>query len=143
MSLRDYVMRFLGYAQSSRRVFYFDDELVQSLRSLAAVERRTEDEVAADLLSFALAQRGAAEKNLQRWRALTPREQEVVALTCLDYTNRQIASRLTISPETVKTHIRNAQLKFGMRSKAELRQVLADWDFSGWDGGENQLDLRR
>ena len=50
-----------------------------------------------------------------------------------DLTNRQIAARLMISPETVKTHLRNAQYKFDVHSKAELRALLSDWDFSAWD----------
>ena len=48
-------------------------------------------------------------------------------------TNRQIAARLVLSPETVKTHLRSVLHKFGLRSKAELRQALAGWDFSGWE----------
>jgi len=51
----------------------------------------------------------------QRWLSLTPREQDVIALTCLGYTNRQIAFRLGISPGTVKSYIQNVQNKLGMR----------------------------
>jgi len=63
---------------------------------------------------------------------LTPRQQQTAALACLNFTNRQIAARLGISPQTVKTHIRNLLHRFDLHSKAELRQVLADWDFSEW-----------
>ncbi|MEW6718329.1 MAG: helix-turn-helix transcriptional regulator [Chloroflexota bacterium] len=54
------------------------------------------------------------------------------ALTCLGGTNRQIAARLGISEETVKTHVASALHKIGVNSKAELRQLFADWDFSAW-----------
>jgi DNA-binding CsgD family transcriptional regulator len=57
----------------------------------------------------------------------------VTALTCLGYTNRQIAARLVLSPETVKTHLRNVLRKFDLPTKAELRRALADWDFGDWD----------
>jgi DNA-binding CsgD family transcriptional regulator len=56
----------------------------------------------------------------------------VTALTCLHYTNRQMAGRIHISSETVKTHIVNILVKFHLHSKAELRQALSDWDFSNW-----------
>ena len=77
--------------------------------------------------------RRRAEISLSRWRMLSPREQQVAALICLNYTGRQIAARLKISPETVKTHTRNLLNKFGLRTRTELRQVLADWDFSAWE----------
>ncbi len=81
---------------------------------------------------MALVQRKTAEINLARWEALSPREQQVAALVCLGFTNRQIADHLVLSHETVKTHVRNVLYKFDLRSKAELRQALADWDFSAW-----------
>jgi DNA-binding CsgD family transcriptional regulator len=111
----------------------FDQEILGALQDLAERERRPTDEVAEDLLYFALAQREAADENLRCWRMLTPREQEVTALVCLGYTNRRIASCLTISPETVKTHVYNALHKFGLRRKAEMRMLLAEWDFSAWE----------
>ena len=55
------------------------------------------------------------------------------ALVCLGYTNRQIAARLVISVETVKSHIRNILYKFNLHSKRELGLLLGDWDFSAWD----------
>ena len=59
-------------------------------------------------------------------------EKEITALACLSYTNKEIADQLIISPATVKTHLRNAKRKFGLRSKLELRKILSDWDFSQW-----------
>jgi DNA-binding CsgD family transcriptional regulator len=114
------------------RLFQFEESLLESLRQVAAREQRSEDEVAADLLEAALAQRGANEAHIQVWESLSPREQEVVALACLGRTNRQIAAQLYLSPETIKTHMRRVQRKFGVASKSELRTLLADWDFTGW-----------
>lgn len=115
------------------RRFQFDAALLESLRQVAEREQRSEDEVAADLLEAALAQHGAHEARIQVWESLSPREQEVVALACLGHTNRQIAAQLYLSPETIKTHMRHAQRKFGVANKADLRALLADWDFSGWE----------
>ena len=99
---------------------------------LAGQERRLPGEMAAALLRDALSARQEAEYSLGRWRSLSPREQEIAALTCLSCTNRQIASRLGISPETVKTHLHNLLAKFDLRSKSELRQALSGWDFRSW-----------
>jgi DNA-binding CsgD family transcriptional regulator len=114
------------------RRFQFDAALLESLRQVAEREQRSEDEVAADLLEAALAQRGAHEARIQVWESLSPREQQVAALACLGRTNRQIAAQLYLSPETIKTHMRHAQRKFGVANKADLRALLADWDFGGW-----------
>ena len=66
---------------------------------------------------------------VQAWETLTPREREITALTCLGYTNGQMAIKLGISVETVKTHVANTLRKFNLRSKADLRVALANWQF--------------
>jgi DNA-binding NarL/FixJ family response regulator len=122
----------LGLMRSSRRVYAYDAELVQAVRELAIQERRSEEEVAAELLSLALVHKDASESRLRTWNSLSYREQQVAALTCLNCTNRQIASRLRISPATVATHMRNVLYKFKLHGKSELRQALSDWDFNAW-----------
>lgn len=122
----------LGLHREPRQVYEFDNLLLQTVREMAEQEQRTEAEITSDLLSFALAQRGADEAKLKLWASLTPREQQVAALACLSYTNQQIAGRLSISPETVKTHVRNILRKFDLHSKVELQRALAGWDFSDW-----------
>lgn len=103
------------------------------MRDLAAQERRPVEEVTADLLARGLVQRGLDEQLARRWAHLSPRERQVTALSCLGYTNGQIAVRLGVSRETVKTYSIGAQHKFDVRSKAELRRVLDGWDFSEFD----------
>ncbi|MDX1436818.1 MAG: helix-turn-helix transcriptional regulator [Anaerolineales bacterium] len=128
--------RKLTQSRSSRLTFQMDQAMVDSLHDLAVREQRPPEDLAQDLLAFALEERRHADENLKRWQDLSPREQQVAALACLNYTNRQIAAMLVISPETVKTHMRNILQKFSLRSKAELRQALSDWDFSAWQGTE-------
>ncbi|OGO63711.1 MAG: hypothetical protein A2Z45_03545 [Chloroflexi bacterium RBG_19FT_COMBO_55_16] len=132
MSFWQRLLRALGYRPKLRLSFHADQEMIRSLQSLADHEQRQADEVAADLLSHALAQQQDEAVNLRCWRTLSQREQQVAALICLSYTNRQIASHLVVSTETAKTHVANALRKFGLHSKAELRRALADWDFSAW-----------
>jgi PAS domain S-box-containing protein len=58
---------------------------------------------------------------------LTPREREVVSLVALGLTSPEIAERLVISPATVKTHVQNAMVKTGARTRAHLVAIaLAD-----------------
>ncbi len=102
------------------------------LERIAAQANTSRQQIAQDLLKNALVDRQISEAHLAHWRALTPRQQQVAALTCLNFTNRQIAARLGISPQTVKAHLRNLLHRFELHSKAELRQALEDWDFSEW-----------
>ena len=135
MSLWQRLLRLLGYRKViDRFTFEADAGLIHSLQGLAEQQQRPQNEVAAELLSFAMAHRDAAEEYLLRWEQLSPREQQVAALICLGYTNRQIAARLILSTETVKTHARNLLLKFGLSNREELRLALSEWDFSAWEG---------
>ena len=128
MSLWQSIQRILGL-----QVIHLDKSTLYELQNLAEQENRPKEAVAADLLTFALVQRGAAETKLRLWQELSPREREVTALLCLSYTNSQIARRLSISTPTVKTHVRNVLRKFGLSRRSDLRLVLAEWDFSAWD----------
>jgi PAS domain S-box-containing protein len=51
---------------------------------------------------------------------LTNREREVVTLIALGQETAQIAEQLHISPDTVRTHVRNAMSKLGARTRAQL-----------------------
>lgn len=132
MNIWQRILRAFGYIPPSRLAFHADEELIQFLRTIAEREQRQTSEVAFELLSSALARRQVNDEHVAHWQILSPREQQVAALICLNFTNRQIGARLMISPETAKTHVRNVLRKFGLHSKAELRQALADWDFSAW-----------
>jgi DNA-binding NarL/FixJ family response regulator len=132
MSIWQDLMRLLGLSQPNHLRLEVDQNMIDSLERLAQREQRSETELATELLSIALVKRKEAETNLQHWEALSPREQQVTALICLGYTNPQIAAHLKLSRQTVKTHVRNVLYKFNLSSKAEMRHILADWDFSAW-----------
>jgi PAS domain S-box-containing protein len=63
---------------------------------------------------------GASHAVLNHGEGLSPREREVVRLVAMGMTSRQIAEELTVSTETVRTHIRNALAKTGTRTRAQL-----------------------
>ena len=110
-----------------------DAALLADIDARAAQEQRPREVVARDLLAFALDQVEANESIHATWWALTPREQQVAALACLDYSNREIAAHLTITPNTVKTHISKILRKFDLPNCDTLRQTLYNWDFSAWE----------
>lgn len=116
-----------------RRYFELDESLHAMLVALAEREQRSAQEVQADLLRTALAQQQRHGELYNHWQVLSPREQEVTALACRGYTNRQMAARLGVAEETVKTHMRNALVKFNLHGKGELRMALGEWDFSEWE----------
>jgi DNA-binding NarL/FixJ family response regulator len=123
----------LAQFRKTRRTFQVDAELVSLVEELAARQRLPADEVASDLLHSALAQAYEGDAAWQRWESLSSREKQAAALSCLGYTNPQMAARLHLSVDTIKTHVRNVLVKFGLHSKAELQRVLADWDFGEWE----------
>jgi DNA-binding NarL/FixJ family response regulator len=51
---------------------------------------------------------------------LTERESEVVTLIAMGLDTGDIAAELHISPETVRTHVRNAMGKLGVHTRAQL-----------------------
>ncbi|CAN5629297.1 response regulator transcription factor [soil metagenome] len=54
--------------------------------------------------------------------ALSPRENDVLAMLADGLTDREIAGALTISPRTVETHVSNILHKLGVRNRAEAAQ---------------------
>ena len=124
----------LGFLPGSGKHSYkLDETLYAVLEDLAQREQRPTDDVISEFVTNGLNQRYSQEDKSLLWQSLSPREQEVSALACLGYTNRQIAASLGISGETVKTHLHNALVKFNLHSRSEMRMLLAEWDFSGWD----------
>ncbi|MGL5908946.1 MAG: LuxR C-terminal-related transcriptional regulator, partial [Phycicoccus sp.] len=69
------------------------------------------------VLAAPRAQAGAVDARLD---TLTDREREVVTLVGEGLANDEIASRLFLSPATVKTHVNRAMAKVGARDRAQL-----------------------
>jgi DNA-binding CsgD family transcriptional regulator len=109
--------------------FHSNFELLSIIRETAQKQGTTEEEV---WISFA---RDGSYQYLQNlkleacWDNLSEREQEIAALACLKNRNSEIANILGISPETVKTHLRNIYNKFSIRSRRELQLILTNWRF--------------
>ncbi len=134
MSIWERLLRTLGLQPiEEKRRFKVDAALLECVQNLAEQERRPPDELAADLLASGLAQRDQMYLAAHRWGRLSPREQQIASLVCLGYSNREIAGRLVITIETVKSHMSSVLHKFEVINRSELRQALDGWDFSAWD----------
>jgi DNA-binding CsgD family transcriptional regulator len=128
------IMRQLGMIRKGEPRYYeLEESLELKLQDLALKEQRPAEEIQAEMIEEGITRRHTRDKMFKQWESLSPREQQATAFTCLGYTNRQMALRIGISPETVKVHVRNALAKFELVSKSQLQQTLRDWDFSEWE----------
>jgi two-component system nitrate/nitrite response regulator NarP len=57
--------------------------------------------------------------------ALSPRHREVLELLAEGLRNDEIATRLGLSPNTVKFHVRELYLRIGVRNRVEASQLHA------------------
>ena len=114
------------------RIFLKDEEIVTLVRKVAQQQGRSEEEVMTDFTKAGWDQLQQENEMMERWDSLSQRERQVVALICLGNRNYQIAEKLVIAPETVKTHLQNIFAKFNLRSSKELRFALKDWNFIEW-----------
>ena len=134
MGFRDAMRTLFGLPKPKRRhAFELEEDIYLSLEELAAYEQRPARDLGNDLLAEALEGRRVTALSLDFWRGLSRRERQVTALICRGYTSPEIASRLGISRETVKTHASNILLKGEMHNREKLRALFRGWDFSGWE----------
>ena len=117
---------------SAPRKFQVSESMQVTLTTLAQYEGRPENDLIQDLVAAGLTQYYESEDLWKKWRSLTPREQDVAALVCLGFTNREIAARLSIAPNTVKSRLQNVLRKFNIHKRTDLRAMLSIWDFSPW-----------
>ncbi len=90
--------------------------LVQALRTVAGGGSFVDPSAAPLLVETAAA---------QRVTRLSPREWEVLGLLADGYQGPEIAARLFLSLETVRTHIRNAMGKLGARTRVQAAAMVA------------------
>ena len=74
--------------------------------------------------AIAYAQRGRGERKrpASGWPSLTPAERDVARLVCEGLANKEIATRLFVSPRTVQAHLSHVYAKLGIASRVQLVQ---------------------
>jgi len=80
-------------------------ELLDTIRAVHAGQKRLSSEVAAEIAEHATDD------------ALTPREIDVLRLVARGNANKEIAAQLSLTQETVKSHIRNILPKLGAKDR--------------------------
>jgi DNA-binding CsgD family transcriptional regulator len=58
------------------------------------------------------------------WASLTAAELRIARLVAEGLTNREIASRLTLSPHTIDYHLKHAFSKLRLRSRVQLARIV-------------------
>ena len=97
------------------------DEFVATVRSVAAGHRVLPPRMTESLftqIAKAAVSRGAeaAHESVR----MTQREREVIALIAAGMSNKEIAQRLAVAPETVKSHVRNVMDKLALHSRLQI-----------------------
>jgi predicted ATPase/DNA-binding CsgD family transcriptional regulator len=132
--------RIYGAADSVRRETgivrfkVYDDgyaALVESVRDALGHNdfdaARTEGAALSTLEAIAYARRGHSDRKRPTtgWDALTPTEHDVVRLVTDGLANKDIATRLFVSPRTVQSHLTHVYNKLGVSSRVQLVQEAA------------------
>ncbi|WP_231851680.1 response regulator transcription factor [Modestobacter italicus] len=99
-------------------------QLVDAVRALARRETAFDPLVARQLVHYVTGV--PARKDAERCAAdqLTERQRDVALLVAEGLSNREIASRLFLSPATVKSHITAALRRFDIRTRTQLAILL-------------------
>jgi DNA-binding CsgD family transcriptional regulator len=64
-------------------------------------------------------------------KRLTPREREIVQRVALGRSTPQIAVDLNLSPATIRSHVRNAMVKTGAHTRAQLVALVLGEGLAG------------
>lgn len=107
-------------------------ELLVALRKVSQGEVVMPSERLVELLRRVSQRRKVMVQGAQVWERLTPREHEVLTYLARGKSGDVIAEELSITPLTVRTHIRNLMSKLGVHSRLEavsyaVNNGLVDW----------------
>lgn len=70
---------------------------------------------------------------------LTKREREILGLLAEGMSGAQIAGKLVLSPETVRTHVRNAKVKLGASTRPQaIALALQNHEIGDWPAATGQ-----
>jgi DNA-binding NarL/FixJ family response regulator len=95
------------------------ERLFEAVRVVAAGDALLAPQVTRRLIAEFARQRPRVQPRPERLAELTPRETEVLRLVAEGLSNTEIAARLVLSDETVKTHVSRVLGKLGLRDRTQ------------------------
>ncbi|MBC2643672.1 MULTISPECIES: response regulator transcription factor [unclassified Rhodococcus (in: high G+C Gram-positive bacteria)] len=95
------------------------EELIRAVRVVADGEALLAPTVTRRLIADVTSRRSAARRKPAALSALTPREREVLELIARGMSNTEIADRLFVAEQTVKTHVGKVLSKLDLRDRAQ------------------------
>jgi DNA-binding NarL/FixJ family response regulator len=95
------------------------ERLFDAVRVVAAGEALLAPAVTRRLISEFIRTRSSAHATAPALGSLTPRETEVLKLVAEGLSNPEIAARLVVTEETVKTHVSRMLNKLGLRDRTQ------------------------
>ncbi|GCE40464.1 response regulator transcription factor [Rhodococcus sp. USK10] len=95
------------------------EELIRAVRVVADGEALLAPTVTRRLIADVTSRRSTARRKPAALSALTPREREVLELIARGMSNTEIADRLFVAEQTVKTHVGKVLSKLDLRDRAQ------------------------
>ncbi len=96
------------------------DDIVRAVKRVAEGGAYVDPTLASELVT---------PKATERLPALSAREREILGLLANGFSNPEIAQRLFISPETVRTHVRNAMTKLEADTRTQAVALALRYEF--------------
>jgi DNA-binding NarL/FixJ family response regulator len=96
------------------------DDIVRAVKRVADGGAYVDPTLASELVS---------PRSTERLPALSGREREILGLLAHGHSNPDIAKRLFISPETVRTHVRNAMRKLEADTRTQAVALALRYEF--------------
>jgi DNA-binding NarL/FixJ family response regulator len=93
------------------------DELLRAIRAVAAGKGYLDPEITQTVVTDYA---GRQPHTLRSQASLSDREEEVLRLIALGYSNKEIAARLNVSVKTIEAHKANSMKKLGLRSRIDI-----------------------
>ena len=95
------------------------ERLFDAVRVIAAGDALLAPAITRRLIAEFARLRPRRELRAEKLSVLTPREKEILGLLAEGLSNSEIAERLVLSDETVKTHVSHVLRKLGLRDRAQ------------------------
>lgn len=96
------------------------EEFLRAIKTVAAGQVYVQPSMASKLVADYLCRVRTSDKPQELMDALSPREKEILGLIAAGYTSAQIAQKLVLSINTVRSHRDNIMAKLGLHNKAAL-----------------------